>query len=156
MKCLSSLTHCLGYAWLFCCLVSGCGGGGVKTENITGNVTFAGQPVVYGLIEFIPDKKSQHEGPAGSAEIIDGKFDTAQGGIGIVPGPHLVRITAYEERPQAGSGDETQVVENKPPLFIGFTIEASIGAGGRNFDVPAEAKGFDLMKDNVKRAVNEP
>lgn len=141
---------------VFSLLVSGCGGGDIKLEHVAGNATFAGQPIVFGLIEFIPDKQAEHAGPAGAAEIVDGKFDTAQDGTGIAPGPHLVRITAYEERPNPGTGDETQVVANKPPIFVGYTIEASVGAGNRDFDVPADAKGFDLMKEGVKRAANEP
>lgn len=135
--------------------MTGCSGE-PQREQISGKVTFGGNPVVYGTIDFIPDSAAGHSAPAGSALIVNGAYDTAQGGSGIFGGPHLVRITAFEEPPPPSTADETQVVEVKPPLFSGYTIQASIGGGSRDFDVPAEAKGFDLMKDNVKRAVNEP
>lgn len=138
-------------------LIAGCGGSGLKLDNLHGKVTFAGEPIKYGLIEFIPDAGREHKGPAGSAEIVDGAYDTKATGQGVVPGPHLVRISAFEERPQPSSEDETKPTVNKPPIFSGFTIERALAAGEQNFEVPATAKGFDLMKPNQARPrSNEP
>ena len=127
------------------CLI-GCGGPGDSLERPKGKVTFAGQPVKYGIIEFVPDSGKNHAGPAASAEIVDGLYDTATDGQGIAPGAHLVRITAFEERPPVTtSTDDSQPVQNKPPIFSGFTIESEVKAGEANFDVPETARGFDLM-----------
>jgi len=153
MMCCRSPWVCLSLA---ICLLLGCGSGEAKRENLSGKVTFAGQPVVFGVIDFVPDSEAGHQGPAGSSQIINGQYDTAKDGSGIYGGPHLVRITAFEQPPPPASEDETQPTESHPPLFSGYTIKASIGEGTRDFDVPADAKGFDLMKEAVKRARNEP
>lgn len=125
----------------------GCGGDGINREDLTGTVTFAGSPVKYGQIMFVPTGT----GPAGEAEIVDGKYDTATGGQGIVPGPHKVQVTAYEERPEAGTEDETQVVEAKPPLFVRYELQADLTGGEQNFDVPEEARGHDPFKGANRR-----
>lgn len=60
----------------------------------------------------------------------------------------MVRISAFEERPQPTSEDETKPTESKPPIFSGYTIETEVAAGVQDFEVPESAKGFDLMKQN--------
>ena len=126
---------------------SGCGSGDeIQLTDVAGNVTFAGQPVVYGNIEFAPDTGKQHSGPAGTAEIVNGQYDTAQAGRGVVPGSHLVRITAYEDRPAPGPDDETLPSDAKPPLFSGYTIEADVSGPAHDFEVPESARGFDIFK----------
>ncbi|WLD15389.1 hypothetical protein [Planctellipticum variicoloris] len=147
----------LCFAAVCAALLAGCGGSGLKLENLHGKVTFGGQPIVYGLIEFIPNAAADHKGPAGSAEIVNGEYDTKNSGRGVVRGPHLVRISAFEERPQPSSEDETKPTVNKPPIFSGYTIETEVAAGEQNFEVPESAKGFDLMKQNkVKPQLNVP
>ncbi|MDX1968656.1 MAG: hypothetical protein SFV23_15870 [Planctomycetaceae bacterium] len=136
---------------------AGCGSGGVKLAQLNGKVTFAGQPLKFGQIDLIPNAAVDHKGPAGGAEVVDGVYSTSlAGGNGFTPGPHLVRITGYEERPQ-GSEDETQTIQQKPPLFVGYTIEVTLEAGTKDFDVPESARGFDLMKpSNTKSRRNDP
>lgn len=142
IRCLSRALTGLGVV-----LLAGCGGGSdVELTDLSGKVTFAGKPVVYGQIEFIPDSGKGHQGPAGSAEIVDGAYDTSASGRGIVPGPHLVRITAYEARPAAASEDETAPSSAKPPIFAGFTLEQELKETSKDFDVPETARGFDLLK----------
>lgn len=127
-------------------LLSGCGGSGDQLSNLSGKATFAGKPIAFGQIEFIPDAGKDHKGPAGSAEIVDGAFDTSRGGQGIVPGPHEVRITAYEERPAPANPDETVPSTSKPPLFVGYVLREDLKAGNKDFDVPESARGFDPFK----------
>jgi hypothetical protein len=114
------------------CLLTGCGGSDIELTDLSGKVTFAGQPVVYGQIEFVPDSGKGHQGPAGTAEIVDGSYST--------------RITAYEERPVAASDDETAPSSSKPPIFSGFTLEKELKEKSQDFDVPETARGFDLFK----------
>ena len=59
-----------------------------KLYRVSGVVTYAGKPIPKGLIFFDP----KTDGPQGFANIVEGKFDTAQqgrgvrGGIGICTG----------------------------------------------------------------------
>ena len=116
-------------------------------EDLHGKATFAGKPIAYGSIDFTPDAAKEHKGPAGSAEIVDGQYSTRETGRGIVPGPHQVRITAYEVKPPPANPDETVPSDAKPPIFTGYTIAAELAAGEKDFDVPESAKGFNIFKD---------
>lgn len=135
----------------------GCGGAANTAKHVAGTVTFDGKPIAYGQIEFIPDAGKQHSGPAGSAEIVDGKFDTKAGGQGIHFGPHQVRITAYESRLPATNNDETVTSVAPPPLFVGFTMPIEIYTSDATITVPADAKGFNLMEaGKPTRRSNDP
>lgn len=66
----------------------GCGGAPEQT-NVTGKITFDGEPVANGQIEFEP----QGAGRMAFAAIADGAYATAKD-RGVRPGKYLVRITA--------------------------------------------------------------
>lgn len=132
-------------ALAFLVLIAGCGGAGSTAKHVAGTATFDGKPIAYGQIEFIPDGDKKHTGPAGSAEIVDGKFDTKAGGQGIHFGPHQVRITAYEGRPPATGADETAAVDSPPPLFVGYSMAMDISTPEVAVAVPPDAKGFNLF-----------
>ena len=135
----------------------GCGSGDIPLTDVSGKATFAGQPIVFGQIEFVPDSAQKHTGPAGSATISNGAFNTAEGGSGISPGPHLVRITGYDTVPPATSEDETATTQGTPPLFVGYTIEMDVPGGEVTIDVAESAKGFNLYSgQQPKRSGNEP
>lgn len=136
-------------------LQTGCGGSSLKLEDVAGDATFEGRPIVFGQLEFIPDASKSHQGPAGEAEIVDGKFDTSLGGKGIVPGPYKVRITAYEARP-VSSTDETIPSNNKPPLFQGYTIDMDVKGGELTVAVPADANGFNIYNNSPAPRGNIP
>jgi len=96
-------TLCLVAAVVSSCLpLSGCGGGesGPERYQVSGSVTFNGSPVPYGNVQFQPDLGKGNSGPAGYATIIDGKYSTADGGKGVVPGPHQVIIIGMKGPPQ--------------------------------------------------------
>lgn len=78
--------------------LGGCGGGKGEPPRfqVSGNITYGGQPVPAGSILFEPDGAKGNSGPAGFAQIQDGKYDTALDGEGVVGGPHVVRITALD------------------------------------------------------------
>lgn len=130
-------------------LTSGCGGGGIKLQHVSGKATFAGKPIAYGTIEFVPDATRGTKGPAGTAEIINGEYSTRKAnGRGVIAGPHVVRITGYEEKP-VGSNDETVASTVKPPLFVGYTVNVDGFLVEHNFEIPESAKGTDIYKSKA-------
>jgi hypothetical protein len=132
--------------------VAGCGGGSdLDRFDLSGTVTFDGSPIVYGQIDFIPDKSKGHSGPQGHAQIIDGKYNTAEDGQGVVKGPHEIRITAYPERPADTGEDETAAVEGSEPLFFGYTMHEDLNPPTQDFTVPAEAQGFNILSSGGQR-----
>lgn len=87
---------CLGLiAWIGCSQ-------GEKLYRVSGTVTHNGQPIPKGLIHFDP----QAEGPQGFANIVQGKYDTAQQGKGIRGGAYNIRVNGFDgiEAPEAPFG----------------------------------------------------
>jgi hypothetical protein len=62
---------------------------GPPRYTVSGTVTFRGEPVPMGTIAFEPDTSQGNRGPAGYADIVNGRFQTHLGAVG---GPHIVRI----------------------------------------------------------------
>ena len=130
----------------------GCGGGGLPRNDLSGAATFDGQPIAYGVVEFIPDVAQGEQGTPGNAEIIDGKYDTTQpGSQGIQAGPYRVIISAYESRPQENL-DETVETKSTPVkvLFFRYEMKATIEPPTYDIAVPADAKGFNAVKQAAK------
>lgn len=128
-------------------LTVGCSGGGIPTGNMSGTVTFRGEPVPYGTIEFHPASEEENPGPTVSTEIRDGVFDTSSSGAGVVKGPLELRITAYPSEP-ATSEDETVEVEPVEPYFVGYTINMDYSADAVDIVIPDDAEGFDIFSAN--------
>lgn len=120
--------------------VAGCGGEtdkGPKRYQISGTVTFEGKPVPYGTISFMPDSEKGNQGPQGIAEIVDGKFNTATKGKGIVGGPHQITITGASEKADPNAPEDLDTPARDVSLFKPFETE---------FDFPKEdtTKNFDV------------
>jgi len=73
----------------------GCGEGGGGAAHIRGKVTYDGKPVPQGTITFSPDTAKGNSGPGSMAVIKDGRYDTKEG-LGIIGGPHVVRIEGFD------------------------------------------------------------
>lgn len=112
--------------------LAGCGQDDGR-ESLSGNVTFDGQPLVYGEIVFRPS-----EGPEGIATVRDGKYDTDDGGMGITIGPNTVIITGYAAEPVVNT-DETKASEAAPPLFAGYQQQADLNSATFDIAVPKDA-----------------
>jgi len=121
-------------------MFAGCGGNeGPERYDLSGTVTYQGQPVPRGYIQFTPDSSLSNAGPAGYADIQDGKYDTSKNGKGTVGGPHTVTIEGYDgiAKPEAElpSGtplfDEWNTIADLPkePGAMDFKVEAA-GAEG--------------------------
>lgn len=97
----------LSLVGLTCLISAGCGGSsdGPALYHVTGTVTFAGEPVKSGRIQFRADEGA---GTAYSAEITDGEYE-----LEAVPGKMKVEIIASREVPgkmgEAASPDEKPV-----------------------------------------------
>lgn len=63
-----------------------------KLYRVSGTVNYGGKPVPKGVIHFDP----QADGPAGFANILDGKYDTAQQGKGVRGGAYNIRINGFD------------------------------------------------------------
>lgn len=95
--------------WLFavCAAVafavplSGCGGGsGLKFQKVSGVVTFEGQPLTKGNVQFTPDSSKGTRGPMATGAIgPDGKFTltTTNPGDGAQVGFYRVSVNCWEE-----------------------------------------------------------
>lgn len=113
-------------------LVIGCGKGGAARYDVSGSVTYEGQPVPVGSIVFEPDGSKGNSGPSGHAQIKDGKYDTTlEDGMGTVGGPHVVRIVGLDGKP---AGELTQGT----PLFPAYstTVDLPKETTTQDFDVP--------------------
>ncbi|MBN2291631.1 MAG: hypothetical protein JXM70_04350 [Pirellulales bacterium] len=114
--------------------VVGCGGEGPTRYDLSGTVTFAGQPIPAGTIVFQPDTAKGNSGPQGVAAIRDGKYDTGSDGKGVIGGPHIVRITGFDRVAESENDAVTS-------LFDEYLIESDLPtkSGTVDFEVPADA-----------------
>lgn len=120
------MVMCGAVTWL------GCGGADGPTRyELSGSVTFDGNPVPAGQIVFEPDSASGNSGVQGYAEIRDGKYDTRDG-KGVIGGPHQVRVTGFDRF----SEDESDPAK---PLFPEYVITEDLPkeTTTKDFDVPA-------------------
>ena len=80
-----------------CFLIIGCGAddGLTKRYAVTGKVTYKGQPVAKGSINFLPDKP---EGRGANGQIVDGAYSmtTQDPSDGAFPGSYSVVVDALE------------------------------------------------------------
>ena len=133
--CADRLRACL--TLLACLAVAGCGGSGDSGPPryiLTGTVTFKGQPVPKGFIQFTPDASKGNSGPASGAPIVDGKFTTERGTIG---GPHRVQVTGMDGVKTVESGEELPDGKRlfRPWEFVADLPKETMTV---NYEVPAE------------------
>lgn len=103
-------------------VLAGCGGdGGPGRYDVSGTVTYNGQPVPEGVIQFRPDSSKKNNGPAVNANIVDGKYDTSDSGKGTVGGPHIVIIRGYD-----GNARPEDELPHGMPLFGEYTTSAEL------------------------------
>lgn len=91
-------------------LLVGCSSG-APNYRVRGDVTYAGEPVPTGTVLFEPDPAKGNKGRGVMAEIKDGKYETPAG-VGIVGGPHIVRVQGFD-----GKGDPRGESLRGRPLF---------------------------------------
>lgn len=67
-----------------------------KLYDVSGTVTHNGKPIPKGLIFFDPDMSKGGVGTQGFANILNGKYDTADKGKGIRGGAYIVRVSGFD------------------------------------------------------------
>ena len=111
-------------------MFSGCGGSdGPERAEIHGRVTFNGEPVGAGQIEYRPNVEKGGSGPQSILFIKDGYYESA--GKGPVIGPHTVKISGY-------TGIPVPFKDMGEQLFPTHKDEVEITAGDQevNYDFP--------------------
>lgn len=114
------------------CGLAGCGSAGPERFDVSGSVTFAGQPVSQGVVYFDPDVAHGQDGVQGYAEIENGRFSTEATGKGLGGGKYVVRIRGF------GSARPGVM---PPPLFQEYqtTAELQQPSTSLSFEVPQSA-----------------
>ena len=114
-------------AALVACAAFGCGGGNERqTANLSGQVTFKGQPVPAGYISFMPDVPGGNRGEVKSFPIKNGAYNTADGADpGVYPGANVIRISGFDGKPAKFFPDGKQIfnpIELKESVAAGTTV----------------------------------
>ena len=134
--------RCNGILLLFCLLIFGCGAGKEKIA-ISGSVTFDGEPVANGEIEFQPNKPGER--PA-MGTIVGGKYRISER-FGAKPGKYSVSIIARREAKLQGQGnpyatDAVATQQYIPPQYnVSTTLQVDISAATAVHD-------FELVSKN--------
>lgn len=130
------MSACRNGLLLLAAAVVGCGGqSGPPRYEISGTVTYSGQPTPAGQVTFAPDSSRQNRGPGGYGKIINGKYTTVLN-RGAVGGPHRVTITGYNAEPGTVSDSELKQLH---PVFE-TTVDLPRESCVQNFDVPSTLK----------------
>lgn len=127
-------------ASLLCIAFSGCIAEHDTTLQVSGKVTYQGEPVPSGFIVFEPDSERGNRGPGVGTVIQDGRYSTTYG-KGILGGAYVVKI----------SGDDGQASVNEigeeltgNPIFDLKVVEVDFPRERTTYD-------FDLSAENTER-----
>lgn len=119
-----------------CLVMLGCAEQGPQRYDISGTVTYKGQPIPAGTVQFVPDSAQGNRGPSGQATIVDGKYDTSTNGLGVVGGPHIVNIQAFD-----GKALPDLDLPNGKPIFYSYEERVELPKEEsltRDIDVPPQ------------------
>jgi hypothetical protein len=118
-------------------IVPGCGSGGPQEYQVTGSVTFDGQPVEDGEIIFFP---ANGEGVPRAARIENGQFQCR-----LLEGEKQVQITATRESPEPASDGLPNYESYIPAMYnTESKLTAEVKAKGDNvltFDLQSRPTG---------------
>ncbi len=122
------------------CLVCGCSSK-PKLAQLSGKVTFKGQPVPAGFISFTPDVANGNNGQITVLQVKDGVYDSSQQTPpGLKPGPYFLRISGFDGKRIPYFGQGKQIFNEWRD--IEFTVPE--GTSTKDFDVPPS------LGENVK------
>lgn len=112
---------------------AGCGKGGPPQFQLSGKVTYGGQPVPAGSVTLIPDGTQGNTGPAASIPIRNGAYDSRPEKTGHFGGAYLVRVTALD-------GITSPEMPVGTPLFpdYEFRLDLPTQDTTQDFEVPLD------------------
>jgi len=114
--------------WVLLLFVVGCGQQrGPTRYDLSGSVTYRGQPVPAGWIFLDPDSSRGNSGPGSVGTIRDGRYETAPG-KGTVGGPHVATVNGRDGVP---NGE----IPGGLPLFAPYSMK---------IDLPKESSTYDF------------
>ncbi len=127
-------------AWLISGLLPGCGPRGPQRYELSGSVTYAGQPVPAGYVVFAPDAALSAGGPGSQADILDGQY-RVPAEQGVVGGPYVATVYGFD-----GVRSEENGIVNAlgSPIIAGHRVE---------IEFPRAPSTFDL---EIPRAIPQP
>ena len=123
-------------------LESGCapsGSTGPETANISGKVTFGGEPVREGTVTF----EARESGYVGEAELkSDGRYEMSIpiASYNVAVRPPMVEVATAEDTPPSMDYKEVKNIPNRYRSFETSGLKAEVKAGGStaDFDMTAE------------------
>jgi hypothetical protein len=116
-------------------IAAGCSKSEPKTIQLSGKVTFNGQPVPAGYIMFVPDFSQRNYGQGTRmAQIKDGAYDSSTAeNPGVHPGPTIIRIAGFD-----GKKDPPLFPQGRQ-IFNPCELRETLAAGTKDFEVPPSA-----------------
>lgn len=117
-------------------LLSGCGSSGPQTVDVSGTVTWKGEPVDGGHIRFIPVASTS--GPVTGSHIVKGRYE-ASGTSAVAVGSYRVEITWLREATLPPGADDAATPVNAviPARYntqSELTLEVPAGSGSLTHD----------------------
>lgn len=116
-----------------------CSSRGDGRVDVSGSVTWKGQPVPAGFVVFNPDVTAGNVGPQGMAPIDNGRYDTrSEGGRPVSPGAMRVSIQGFN----AGSGGDEGARGARLFLPAEVTVTVPPDSAEVNLVVPESTKAL--------------
>ncbi len=113
--------------------LAGCGSEGPGRYDLSGVVTYNGQPVPGGEVIFTPDAAQGNTGPGSFATIKHGRYETYRG-KGTIGGPHVVTVIGYKDVPGEVPDDQLeQLFEQRQ-----FKLDLPRESGTHDIEVPVK------------------
>jgi len=111
-------------------VAAGCSGAKTKVAQLSGKVTFKGQPVPTGYITFMPDSSAGNVGQIKKFDIKDGTYDTKQGpDPGVQPGPNILTVAGFD-------GKVIAYYPQGKQIFNAVELKETIPEGATTKDIP--------------------
>lgn len=133
----------LHFKWRFVAILPlaaclGCSKGDGRVD-LSGNVTWKGQPVPAGFVVFNPDVSAGNIGPQGTAPIVDGHYDTrGTAGRGVTPGAVRVSIHGFDGK----QADEEHKIGKRLFMPAETTVTVSDQTESIDLIVPENAEAL--------------
>lgn len=128
---------CAGVCWATLVVVGGCDSK-LDRFDLSGEVTYRGQPVPAGYLVLKPDSASGNKGPGSAANIVNGHYATSPG-RGTIGGPHVVTVFGFDGKEYMAAGGVPNPM-GKPVFKSDIKAELPTQSGTHDFEVPVQRK----------------